>query len=87
MYEEGSNKSKDADFGGTRTLKKCHLASLKAHNLCSAADIFSPGNLVFYYLSNKRLFHSFFCTYILVLILGCCKNLANGLLFDKMTDE
>lgn len=53
MYQEGSKKSKDVDFGGTRTLKKCHLASLKAHNLCSAADIFSPGNLGFYYLSIK----------------------------------
>uniref|UniRef100_A0A1B6G8G2 Uncharacterized protein n=1 Tax=Cuerna arida TaxID=1464854 RepID=A0A1B6G8G2_9HEMI len=41
IYEKEVTDSKDKTFGGTKSLRECRLASLKALNLCSAANVFT----------------------------------------------
>ncbi|KAG8323748.1 hypothetical protein J6590_001497 [Homalodisca vitripennis] len=45
IYEKEEAGSKDKVFGGTKALRECRLASLKALNLCSAANVFTSGNV------------------------------------------
>uniref|UniRef100_A0A1B6L9P1 Uncharacterized protein n=1 Tax=Graphocephala atropunctata TaxID=36148 RepID=A0A1B6L9P1_9HEMI len=42
IYEDEATSNKEKKFGGKKVLRECHLASLKALNLCSAASIFTP---------------------------------------------
>uniref|UniRef100_A0A1B6H5Y8 Uncharacterized protein n=1 Tax=Homalodisca liturata TaxID=320908 RepID=A0A1B6H5Y8_9HEMI len=54
IYEKEEPGSKDKVFGGTKALRECRLASLKALNLCSAANVFTSETLLGEILEGLR---------------------------------